>query len=65
MGLEPDQCWYVGDMPGIDVVGARAAGMDVLVMDPFGVHDTATGGAPGFDTITSLHDVVKLLDAAA
>ncbi len=58
MGLTADQCWYVGDMPGIDVVGARAAGMHVLVMDPFGVH----GDNPGFDTVTSLHDVAKLID---
>ena len=27
MGIEADDAWYVGDMPGIDVVGARAAGL--------------------------------------
>ena len=58
IGLEAGQCWYVGDMPGIDVVGARAAGLHVLVMDPFGVH----GRDRGFDTVASLHDVAKLID---
>ncbi len=57
MGLTADECWYVGDMPGIDVVGARAAGMHVLVMDPYGVHPP---DAP-FDTITSLLDIVAML----
>ena len=59
MGLDADQCWYVGDMPGIDVVGARAAGMQVLVMDPFGVH----GDDADFETVTSLHDVAKRLES--
>jgi putative hydrolase of the HAD superfamily len=59
--LTAAQCWYVGDMPGIDVVGARAAGMSVLVMDPFGVHPADSG----FDTVASLHDIAKLVDAPA
>ncbi|HEY3834717.1 MAG TPA: HAD-IA family hydrolase [Acidimicrobiia bacterium] len=61
IGLTAAQCWYVGDMPGIDVVGARAAGMSVLVMDPFGVHPADSG----FDTVASLHDIAKLVDAPA
>jgi putative hydrolase of the HAD superfamily len=52
MGLEPVDAWYVGDMPGIDVVGARAAGLEVFVMDPYGVHDGAD-----FERVTSLHEV--------
>jgi putative hydrolase of the HAD superfamily len=58
LGLTAEQCWYVGDMPGIDVVGARAAGLHVLVMDPFGVH----GDGAGFDTVTSLVDVANLVE---
>jgi FMN phosphatase YigB (HAD superfamily) len=41
MGLEPDDVWYVGDMPGIDVVGARAARIRPFVMDPFALHRNA------------------------
>jgi putative hydrolase of the HAD superfamily len=52
MALRPDQAWYVGDMPGIDVVGARAAGLHPLVMDPFDFH-----GGHDYETVTSLRDV--------
>jgi FMN phosphatase YigB (HAD superfamily) len=38
LGLEPDQVWYVGDMPAIDVVGARRAGIRPYLMDPLGLH---------------------------
>jgi len=34
----PDVCWYVGDTPGIDVVGAVRAGIYPVLMDPFDVH---------------------------
>jgi len=33
-GLEPDEAVYVGDLYSIDVVGARAAGMRAILMDP-------------------------------
>ena len=38
MGLDASDAWYVGDMPGIDVVGARKAGMLPVLMDPFDLH---------------------------
>jgi len=38
MGVAADDAWYVGDMPGIDVVGARRAGLHPIVMDPFALH---------------------------
>ncbi|HET9730190.1 MAG TPA: HAD family hydrolase [Acidimicrobiia bacterium] len=41
LGLEPEDVWYVGDMPGIDVVGARAAGIRPFIIDPFDLHDGA------------------------
>jgi putative hydrolase of the HAD superfamily len=59
MGIAADQAWYVGDMPAIDVVGARAAGMRVFVMDPYGVH----ADDRAFETVTSLHDVARLVSA--
>jgi putative hydrolase of the HAD superfamily len=52
IGLTPGQVWYVGDMPGIDVIGARAAGIHPLVMDPFGYHR-----GHDYDTVTSLRDL--------
>jgi len=43
LGLDAGDVWYVGDMPGIDVVGARAAGLHPIVMDPYQFHlDAAT-----------------------
>jgi putative hydrolase of the HAD superfamily len=56
MGLQPDEVWYVGDMPGIDVVGARAAGIRPLVIDPFALH-----GGHDYDTVASLREVAKLV----
>jgi putative hydrolase of the HAD superfamily len=41
MGLRAEQCWYVGDMAGIDVVGARRAGLHPVLMDPLGIHHDA------------------------
>jgi putative hydrolase of the HAD superfamily len=35
IGIDAADAWYLGDMPGIDVVGARAAGLWPIVMDPF------------------------------
>jgi FMN phosphatase YigB (HAD superfamily) len=54
MGVDPGACWYVGDMPGIDVVGAQRAGMHPVLMDPLGLH---RGG--GYDRVRSL---VELAD---
>ncbi len=38
LGLQPDQALYVGDLYEIDVIGARAAGLDVILLDPSGQH---------------------------
>lgn len=55
MGLAPDDAWYVGDTPGIDITGARAAGMRGLLMDPYGFHPDGS-----FECVGSLHDVAAL-----
>lgn len=34
MELEPEQVLYVGDLYSVDVVGARNAGMEALLLDP-------------------------------
>jgi putative hydrolase of the HAD superfamily len=37
-GARMDQSLYIGDMYHIDVAGARAAGMGVVLLDPAGLH---------------------------
>lgn len=59
MGLDPDQVWYVGDMPAFDVVGARRAGIRPFLMDPLGLHLDA-----GYDRIPSLTALAELIAAA-
>ena len=54
MGITPEQAWYVGDMPGIDVIGARAARIEPLVIDPHGFHS-----GHDYGTVASLRDVAK------
>jgi putative hydrolase of the HAD superfamily len=38
LGVTAAESVYVGDLYEIDVVGARAAGMDVILLDPFAEH---------------------------
>jgi putative hydrolase of the HAD superfamily len=39
LGLEPADCLYVGDLYPVDVVGARGAGMEAVLLDPTGALD--------------------------
>lgn len=34
MGVPPEECLYVGDLYPVDVVGARGAGLQALLLDP-------------------------------
>lgn len=61
MRLSPEQCWYIGDMPGIDAVGARRAGIRPFIVDPYDDHDGASFAGGEFDSITSLGALVQLL----
>ena len=48
LGLSPDEALYVGDIYEVDVVGARRAAMDVILVDPLGLHvgrDVRTAGS--------------------
>jgi FMN phosphatase YigB (HAD superfamily) len=54
LGLEPDDAWYVGDLPGIDVVGPLRAGMTPVLMDPLGLHHEAE-----FDRVSSLSELAE------
>ena len=38
MGLAPSEALYVGDIYEVDVVGARRAGLEVILVDPRGRH---------------------------
>lgn len=39
LDLPPEQCLYVGDLYAVDVVGARGAGLQALLLDPFNHFD--------------------------
>jgi len=54
LGVEPARALHVGDTEETDGVGARAAGVDVRIVD-------RGAAAAGPDTITSLTDVLALL----
>jgi FMN phosphatase YigB (HAD superfamily) len=58
LSLDAADVWYVGDMPGIDVVGARAAGIRPFVMDPFGLHHDAD-----YERVGSLSELAALVTA--
>ncbi len=57
IGLEPGDVWYGGDMPAIDVVGARRAGIRPVLMDPLGLHHDADHDRGG-----SLEELAHTLD---
>lgn len=60
LDLEAEATWYVGDMPAIDVVGARRAGIRPFLMDPLGLHHAAD-----YDNTTSLATLAAEISAAA
>jgi FMN phosphatase YigB (HAD superfamily) len=59
LGVAPDRAWYVGDMPAIDVVGARAAGLRPFVMDPYDAQRHLD-----CDRVGSLQEVAAMVVAA-
>jgi putative hydrolase of the HAD superfamily len=58
MAINPADAWYVGDMPGIDVVGARAAGLHPVLMDPYEFHLDAD-----YDRVASLAELAAAVGA--
>ena len=60
LGLEVGQVWYVGDMPAIDVVGARRAGIRPVLMDPLGLHLDAD-----YDRVPSLAALAESIAASS
>jgi putative hydrolase of the HAD superfamily len=59
MDVDAADGWYLGDMPGIDVVGARRAGLRPLVIDPLGLHTDADYGR-----VASLQELARIVDEA-
>jgi putative hydrolase of the HAD superfamily len=59
IGVEAADSWYIGDMPGIDVVGARAAGLFPIVMDTYGYNEGAD-----FACVKSLREVAERVSAS-
>jgi putative hydrolase of the HAD superfamily len=53
LGLPPEQAVYVGDVYAIDVLGARRAGIEAVLMDPLGRYD-APPDCPRIRTLTEL-----------
>ncbi len=60
LGLDAEATWYVGDMPAIDVVGARRAGLRPFLMDPLGLHHDAD-----YDRTTTLASLAEVISSAA
>ena len=60
MAIRAADAWYVGDMPGIDVVGARAAGLHPVLMDPYQFHLDAD-----YARVSSLTELATMLRAAS
>jgi putative hydrolase of the HAD superfamily len=56
-GIEANRALYAGDIPDVDVVGARAAGMDAVLIDPFD-HYPAYAEAPRFPSVAALVDAL-------
>ncbi|MFT3927312.1 MAG: HAD family hydrolase [Myxococcales bacterium] len=52
-GIDAKDALYAGDIPQVDVDGARAAGMEAVLVDPFG-HYADYAGAPRFPSVVEL-----------
>jgi HAD superfamily hydrolase (TIGR01509 family) len=63
-GVVPGDALYVGDVYGIDVLGAAGAGMHAALYDPAGLWDPslAPPGAPPCRTLRTLARLTDLLD---
>jgi HAD superfamily hydrolase (TIGR01509 family) len=55
MGVEASRAIYAGDIPSVDVEGARAAGMHAALIDPFDFYPEHT---PRFASVAELVDSI-------
>jgi FMN phosphatase YigB (HAD superfamily) len=58
MGVAAERTWYLGDMPAIDVVGARRAGLRAFLVDPFRLHLEAD-----YDRVADLQELAERVAA--
>ncbi|MGH9048309.1 MAG: HAD family hydrolase [Acidimicrobiia bacterium] len=56
VGVAPDKAIHVGDTPGADVAGARAAGIRPVLIDPYDHHPDI-----GVERVRSLAEVVDVV----
>jgi HAD superfamily hydrolase (TIGR01549 family) len=59
LDVEPRACLYAGDIPDVDVIGARRAGLMAVLIDPFDVYPDYRD-APRYSSVVDL--VAALLD---
>jgi putative hydrolase of the HAD superfamily len=52
LGARPEEAVYIGDLPAVDVAGARAAGIAPLLLDRYGLYPETD--APRLSRITEL-----------
>jgi putative hydrolase of the HAD superfamily len=64
LGLPADRVLYVGDLYAVDVLGARAAGLDALLLDPFDAF-AHLDGVPRIPNVLELPDWLARLEASA
>jgi putative hydrolase of the HAD superfamily len=57
IGVAASRAMYVGDLPSVDVDGARAAGMRAVLVDPF-AHYPHYADAPRVDSVVEVLDAV-------
>ena len=43
LGIGPRETVYLGDIPGVDVEGANAAGIEAVLVDPYGFYEDHAG----------------------
>jgi len=56
LGCDAEQSWYAGDLPAVDVTGAKAAGLNAALIDPLGHYR-------GYDEAPRFHSVAALVEA--
>lgn len=61
LGVQPQQALYIGDSIEHDVLGARAAGMDALLLDRHGRHE---GHQPRLQSLLQLLEAPKVIARA-
>ena len=59
MNLPPERVIYVGDIPAVDIAGARAAGIRGILVDPFDAFPDA--GVPRIGTLEGLLPLLRTL----